>query len=151
MFVCAAPPLGRRPEHRTDRLTPVRPRMGRLAEHGALLLHLTWCMQKRASPGQGGVCPPPSLNAFQHDDESMEMPMATSEETTDDAMAKFTGTVTRCPPGQGTAPDAKEYGRAQFNCACGHRGTMSYPKLFKRLRCGRPMRLRCQRCGRVLR
>jgi len=51
MFVCAAPPLGRRPEHRIDRLTPIRPQMGRLAEHGALLLHLTWCMQKRASPG----------------------------------------------------------------------------------------------------
>ena len=77
--------------------------------------------------------------------------MATKEETTDDAIAKFAGTVTRCPPGEGTAPDAKEYGRAQFKCGCGHAGTMPYPKLFKRLRRGRPMRLRCQQCGRVLR
>ena len=92
-------------------------------------------------------------NAFQHDDESMEMPMATKEETTDDAIAKFAGTVTRCPPGEGRAPDAKEYGRAQFKCVCGHAGTMAYPKLFKMLRRGRhkPLRLRCERCGRVLR
>ena len=34
MFVCDAPPLGRRPEHRIDRLTPIRPQMGRLLEHG---------------------------------------------------------------------------------------------------------------------
>ena len=39
LFVCAAPPLGRRPEHRTDRLTPVRPQMGRLAEHGVQFQH----------------------------------------------------------------------------------------------------------------
>ena len=77
--------------------------------------------------------------------------MATGEETTDDAIAKFAGTVTRCPPGEGTAPDAKERGRAQFKCRCGHAGTMPYPKLFKRLRRGRPMLLRCQQCGRVLR
>jgi hypothetical protein len=61
MFVCDAPPLGRRPEHRIDRLTPIRPQMGRLLE--------TWCVcqwpnEVHASalrPGQGGVCPPPSL------------------------------------------------------------------------------------------
>jgi hypothetical protein len=28
MFVCAPPPLGTRPEHRIDRLTPIRPQMG---------------------------------------------------------------------------------------------------------------------------
>src|SRR6516164_2574489 len=32
MFVCDVPPLGRRPEHRIDRLTPIRPQMGRLLE-----------------------------------------------------------------------------------------------------------------------
>ena len=37
--------------------------------------------------------------------------MTTDNETTiDDATAKYTGTVTRCPPGQARAPDAKEYG-----------------------------------------
>jgi hypothetical protein len=92
---------------------------------------------------------PPMLQ--QHYDETVEMPMATKEETTDDAMAKFAGTVTRCPPGEGTAPDAKERGRAQFKCACGHAGTMPYPMLFKRLRRRKPLRLRCERCGRVLR
>ena len=75
----------------------------------------------------------------QHDDEAWVRPMATREEGIDEA--KFTGTVTRCPPGEGTAPDAKEYGQAQFKCRCGHAGTMPYPKLFKRLRRGRPMRL----------
>jgi hypothetical protein len=33
MFVCDAPPLGRRLEHRIDRLTPIRPQVGRLFEH----------------------------------------------------------------------------------------------------------------------
>ena len=74
--------------------------------------------------------------------------MATSEEIDE---AKLTGKVTSYPPGRGMAPDAKEYGRAQFKCVCGHAGTMPYPTLFKMLRRGRPMRLRCQRCGRVLR
>jgi hypothetical protein len=81
----------------------------------------------------------------QHDDESMEMPMATKEETTDDAIAKFAGTVTRCPPGEGRAPDAKEYGRAQFKCRCGHAGTMAYPKLYKQLRRRKPLRLAAAR------
>ena len=72
-----------------------------------------------------------------------------------DALASYTGTVMRCPPGRASAPDVKERGRAQFQCVCGHSGTMPYPTLFKRLRRGRrrrrPLRLRCQRCGRVLR
>jgi hypothetical protein len=79
------------------------------------------------------------------------MPMAIDEETTDDAIPKFTGTVTSYPPGQGTAPDATEYGRAQFKCRCGHAGTMAYPKLYRRLRRRKPLRLRCERCGWVLR
>ena len=33
----------------------------------------------------------------------------------------------------------KQYGQAQFKCACGHAGTMPYPKLFKRLRRGKPL------------
>lgn len=74
--------------------------------------------------------------------------MATSEEIDE---AKLTGKVTSYPPGRGTAPDAKEYGRAQFKCRCGHAGTMPYPMLFKRLRRRKPLRLRCERCGRVLR
>jgi hypothetical protein len=48
--------------------------------------------------------------------------MATSEEIDE---AKLTGKVTSYPPGRGTAPDAKEYGRAQFKCRCGHAGTMA--------------------------
>jgi len=73
--------------------------------------------------------------------------MATKEETTDDAIANYTGTVTRYRPGKGTAPDATEYGQAQFSCRCGHAGTMPYPKLYKRLRRRKPLRLRCERCG----
>ena len=88
---------------------------------------------------------------LQHDDETMVMPMTTDEETTNDAIAKYTGTVTRCPPGEGTAPDAKEYGQAQFKCRCGHAGKMDYPKLYKRLRRRKPLRLRCECCGWVLR
>jgi hypothetical protein len=75
----------------------------------------------------------------------------TEDKTTADAIANYTGTVTRSPPGRASAPDAKEYGRAQFQCVCGHAGTMPYPILFKRLRRRRPLRLRCQQCGRVLR
>jgi hypothetical protein len=77
------------------------------------------------------------------------------DKTTVDALASYTGTVMRGPPGRASAPDVKERGQAQFQCACGHAGTMPYPTLFKRLRRGRwrrkPLRLRCQRCGRVLR
>jgi hypothetical protein len=61
MFVCAAPPLGRRPEHKVDRLTPARPPMGRLLEHG---VSCRWPNEVQGStlrPCQGGVCPPPSL------------------------------------------------------------------------------------------
>jgi hypothetical protein len=49
MFVCDAPPLGRRPEHRIDRLTPIRPQMGRLLEHGVSANGLTRCMQARSA------------------------------------------------------------------------------------------------------
>jgi hypothetical protein len=79
------------------------------------------------------------------------MLMTTDEEMIDDAIARFAGTVTQCPPGKGTAPETKEYGQAQFQCRCGHAGTMTYPKLFNRLRRRKPLRLRCERCGRVLR
>src|SRR5262245_12062640 len=75
----------------------------------------------------------------------------TEDKTIVDALARYTGTVTRCPPGRASAPDVKERGQAQFQCACGHAGTMTYPTLFKRLRRRRPLRLRCQQCGRVLR
>jgi len=79
----------------------------------------------------------------------------TQDKTMVDALASFTGTVMRCPPGRASAPDAKGRGQAQFQCVCGHAGTMAYPKLFQRLRRGRrrgkPLRLRCQLCGRVLR
>ena len=52
MFVCDAPPLGRRPEHRIDRLTPIRPQMGRLLEHGVSANGLTRCMQARSAPAR---------------------------------------------------------------------------------------------------
>ena len=83
------------------------------------------------------------------------MTTMTQDKTMVDALGSYTGTVTQCPPGRARAPDVKECGQAQFQCGCGHAGTMPYPKLFKRLRRGRrrrkPLRLRCQRCGRVLR
>ena len=80
----------------------------------------------------------------------------TQDKTMVDALASYTGTVTRGRPGRARAPDAKlQRGQAQFQCVCGHAGTMPYPTLFKWLRRGRrrgkPLRLRCQRCGRVLR
>jgi hypothetical protein len=79
----------------------------------------------------------------------------TEDKTIADALARYTGTVTRYPAARASAPDAKERGRAQCQCVCGHAGTMPYPTLFKRLRRGRrrrkPLRLRCQRCGQVLR
>jgi hypothetical protein len=50
LFVCDAPPLGRRPEHRIDRLTPIRPQMGRLLEHGVSANGLTRCMQAHSAP-----------------------------------------------------------------------------------------------------
>jgi hypothetical protein len=75
----------------------------------------------------------------------------TEDKTTADAIANYTGTVRRYPPGRARAPAAsREYGRAQFQCVCGHVGTMVYPELFRRLR-RRPLRLRCQQCGLVLR
>jgi hypothetical protein len=77
--------------------------------------------------------------------------MTTEQETIGDLVASYIGTVTRCRPGKPRAPAAKEYGQAQFQCTCGHAGTMPYPRLFKRLRRGEPLRLRCQFCGTVLR
>src|SRR5262249_54696607 len=52
MFVCDAPPLGRRPEHRIDRLTPICPQMGRLLDHGVSANGLTRCMQARSAPAR---------------------------------------------------------------------------------------------------
>ena len=61
--------------------------------------------------------------------------MMMMDKTMVDALAAYTGTVTVCPSGRGKAPDAKrQRGRAQFQCVCGHAGTMAYPKLFQRLR-----------------
>jgi hypothetical protein len=78
--------------------------------------------------------------------------MMIEDETISDLVASYAGAVTRCRPGKPSAPDVKERGQAQFQCPCGHAGTMPYPRLFKRLRRGRkPMRLRCELCGAVLR
>jgi hypothetical protein len=78
--------------------------------------------------------------------------MMKTEQEMIDLVASYAGMVTRCRPGEARAPEAKEHGQAQLKrCRCGHAGTMPYPKLFKRLRRGKPMRLRCQHCGRVLR
>jgi hypothetical protein len=74
----------------------------------------------------------------------------TEDKTMVDALASYGGTVTVCPPGKPRAPEAKDYGQAQFRCRCGHAGTMPYPTLFKRLRRRQPLQLRCQHCGRVL-
>jgi hypothetical protein len=115
-----------------------------------LLLDLTWVHAKT---------PPPDDRAECAHHQSLHGCMDVRTKTTDaaamlDAMATYAGTVTRCPPGRARAPDEKRYGQAQFKCTCGHAGTMPYPKLFKRLRRGRrqrkPLRLRCERCGRVL-
>ena len=79
------------------------------------------------------------------------MTTMTEDETISDLVASYAGTVTQCPAGRAKAPVAKEYGQAQFQCRCGHAGTMPYPKLFRRLRRRKPVWLRCQHCGRVLR
>jgi hypothetical protein len=76
----------------------------------------------------------------------------TKDKTMPELLASYAGRVTRCRPGKPRAPEAKEYGQAQLKrCRCDHAGTMPYPKLFKRLRRRKPMRLRCQHCGAVLR
>jgi hypothetical protein len=163
MFVCDAPPLGRRPEHRIDRLTPIHPQMGRLLEHGVSANGLTRCMQARSAPARAEcahrrafkVHPRCSNGVAMLQHTRTTVTTMTEDKTMVDALARYTGTVTRCPPGRASAPDAKERGRAQLQCVCGHAGTMPYPTLFKRLwwgrRRGKPLRLRCQRCGRVLR
>jgi hypothetical protein len=161
MFVCDAPPLGRRPEHRIDRLTPIRPQMGRLLEHGVSANGLTRCMQARSAPARAEcahrrafkVHPRCSNRVAMLRHTRITVTMMTEDKTIVDALATYTGMVTQCPPGRASAPDAKERGRAQFQCVCGHSGTLAYPKLFKRLRRrrGKPLRLRCQRCGQVLR
>ena len=163
MFVCDAPPLARRPEHRIDRLTPIRPQMGRLLEHGVSANGLTRCMQAHSAPARAEcahrrafkVHPRCSNRVAMLQHTRITVTTMTENKTIVDALARYTGTVTRCPPSRASAPDAKERGRAQFQCVCGHSGTMPYPKLFRRLRRGRrrgkPLRLRCQRCGRVLR
>src|SRR5215831_971544 len=165
MFVCDAPPLGRRPEHMIDRLTPIRPQMGRLLEHGVSAMPgLTRCMQARSAPARAECAHRRAFKVHPRRTNRVAMlqhtrttvtTMTLIDKTMVDALARYTGTVTRCPAGRASAPDAKERGRAQFQCVCGHSGTIPYPKLFRRLRRGRrrgkPLQLRCQRCGRVLR
>jgi hypothetical protein len=75
----------------------------------------------------------------------------TTDETMTQAVAAYTGLVTRCRAGRARAPAMKQTGEAHFRCTCGHAGTMPYPKLFKRLRRGKPMKLTCRKCGRVFR
>jgi hypothetical protein len=163
MFVCDAPPLERRPEHRIDRLTPIRPQMGRLLEHGVSANGLTRCMQARSAPARAECAHRRTFKVHPRCSNRVAMLQHTritvtrmiQDKTIVDALARYTGTMTRCPAGRASAPDPKERGRAQFQCVCGHAGTMPYPTLFKRLRRGRrrrkALRLRCQRCGRVLR
>jgi hypothetical protein len=163
MFVCDAPPLERRPEHRIDRLTPIRPQLGRLLEHGVSANGLTRCMQGHSAPARAEcahrrafkVHPRCSNRVAMLQHTRTTVTTMTEDKTMVDALASYTGTVMRCPPGRASAPDVKERGQAQFQCVCGHAGTMPYPTLFKRLRRGRrrrkALRLRCQRCGRVLR
>jgi hypothetical protein len=82
----------------------------------------------------------------------MTVTTMTIDDRTTDAMARPDEIVIkRCPTGEPRAPDVKRYGEAQFRCICGHRGTLPYPELYKLLRRRKPMRLRCQRCGRFLR
>src|SRR5262245_42482665 len=163
MFVCDAPPLGRRPEHRIDRLTPIRPQMGKAPR--------TWCVCQWPNEVHASTFRPARAECAHRRAFKMHprcsnkvamlrhtwitVTMMTEDKTIVDALARYAGTVTRCPSGRASAPDAKERGRAQFQCVCGHAGTMPYPILFGRLRRGRrrrkPLRLQCQRCGRVLR
>src|SRR6188472_1302378 len=79
------------------------------------------------------------------------MKMKIEDRTPDSVSRSDEIVVKRCPRGHARAPDVKRYDQSQFRCVCGHRGTLPYPVLFKLLRRRRkPMRLRCQRCGRVL-
>ena len=162
-IVCDVPPSDRRPEQRIDRLTPIRPKMGRLPDMVCLPMGLTRCMEARSAPARAKcahrrafkVHPRCSNRVAMLQHTRTTVTTMTQDKTMVDALASFTGTVMRCPPGRASAPDAKERGQAQFRCVCGHAGTMPYPTLFKWLRRGRrrgkPLRLRCQRCGRVLR
>jgi hypothetical protein len=126
----------------------------------------TWCVCRwpnsvawqHASPVPGRSVPtsePSQLHArvgssLQSADDGDEMTDETKMMA--ELFESYVRTVTRCPPGEPKAPNAREYGQAQLKrCRCGHAGTMPYPKLFKRLRRRRPLTLRCQRCGRVLR
>jgi len=119
----------------------------------------TWCVCQRPNEVHAGALAPtpgasvPTAEPSRCIHAAAKVTTITGDKT--DALARYTGTVTRCPPGRASAPDAKERGRAQFQCVCGHSGTIPYPTLFKRLRRGRRrgklLRLRCQRCGRALR
>jgi hypothetical protein len=141
----AAPPPEWRPEHRIDRPTPIRPRMGRLLEHGVVCRWPNSVVSQHASPLPGRSVP--TDRAF-----TVACTMLQHTRTTVTVMTNETVTVTRCPPGKPRAPDAKKpRGKAQFRCRCGHHGTMPYPRLFKRLRRRKPLRLRCELCGEVLR
>jgi hypothetical protein len=81
------------------------------------------------------------------------MPDQSDDETTvAEMITGYSGTVTRCPSGRASAPDARHRGKVQLRCVCGHVGEMRYDHLFRRLRRkGMPMQLRCTQCGRVLR
>ena len=70
------------------------------------------------------MCPPPSLQGASRCSNRVAMlqhirttvTTMTEDKTIVDALARYTGTVTRCPAGRASAPDAKERGRAQFRC-----------------------------------
>ena len=143
--VCAAPPPVRRAEHRTDRPTPVRPQMG-ARRHGVSAAgpNLGACKHLRPMPGRSV----PTARGLHG---CMDMRTKTMVDAAMlDAVATYTGTIKQCPTGRARAPEEKRFGEAQFQCACGQVGTMPYLKLFRHLR-QRPLTLKCQRCGRVLR
>src|SRR5262245_66533623 len=99
----AAPPPGRRPEHTIDRLTPIRPQMGRLLEHGVSANGLTRCMQARSAPARAEcahrrafkVHPRCSNRVAMLQHTRTTVTTMTEDKTMVDALASYTGTVMR--------------------------------------------------------
>jgi hypothetical protein len=149
---------------------PGPPANGKACRHGVSANGLTWVALGARFARQGGVCPPPSLHGLHDDDDDDDddddvspspthQPTGTTtmfnhddETTVAEMITSYSGTVTRCPSGRASAPDARHRGKVQLRCVCGHVGEMRYDHLFRRLRRkGMPMQLRCTQCGRVLR